>query len=192
MKRIQLERTFQAVPVRETDGDPELLLRMAASIGVGQSWGEVLRSRYVVILGEAGAGKTTEMHLQVENLEQAGEQAFYLEVVALSRHGLRRALDDPDQVDHWRASKDEEAYFFLDSVDEAKLERESIAQALRNLQHDLGQDFVRAQDQVSGHQLHGAYETAQAYTTRGESQGDAQLSYHLADAVDGWDQLTEM
>lgn len=93
--------------------------------GKEQDWQWLLASRLVVILSEAGAGKSAELADQTARLNRDG-YAFFLPIERLCSAPFNEAFDGPQarrRYEAWlRSSKP--AVFFLDSVDEAKLPRD--------------------------------------------------------------------
>jgi hypothetical protein len=71
----------------------------------------------VVILAEAGGGKTEELRDQCWRQKDAGEFAFYATVQDAARDGLSEALSPAERptLDEWRRS-DRPGWFFIDSV----------------------------------------------------------------------------
>ena len=89
--------------------------------GAVQGWRALEESYRVLVLADAGAGKTFEAKDRATKLRAEGANAFFIRIEAIDA-----AFEDgfevgtaADFVD-WLAS-DGEAYFFLDSVDEAQL-----------------------------------------------------------------------
>lgn len=129
---IALNRRF--AKWQEKDAlDPELL----SGLGIpdGQSgWDDLLAKRRVVLLAEAGSGKTVEMTEQARLQTNAGRFAFYVTVEDVGREGLDRALSvgDRSRLLSWRTST-EDAWFLIDSVDEAKLVGVRLEKAVRQL-----------------------------------------------------------
>jgi hypothetical protein len=117
--------------------DPSLRVRYGSSYG-SLGWDDLLAKRRVVVLAEAGSGKTAEMAEQVRMLQQAGRIAFFGTVEDVGVDGLDGALTANDRayLEAWRQSNDK-AWFFIDSVDEAKLNKVSIDRALRRLSDGL-------------------------------------------------------
>jgi hypothetical protein len=102
--------------------------------GGALNWSELLARRRVVLLAEAGSGKTTEMKARAQQQAQAGQFSFYASVEDVGRRGLNQSLRPPDrkQLDDWRSSE-KEGWFFVDSVDEAKHSGVRLQTALRAL-----------------------------------------------------------
>jgi hypothetical protein len=88
----------------------------------GLSWSDVLKKRVVAILGEAGIGKTFEFQHQAARLQQEDKAAFFLSLNQINgEESVLTALDDQaPRFQQWRRSY-EAGYFFLDAVDEARL-----------------------------------------------------------------------
>src|ERR1019366_2412750 len=100
--------------------DPEI--RRAFGLGeTGVGWDEMLLKRRVVILAEAGSGKSTEMAERPRLTDEGPRYAFHATVEDAGRDGLEGALSASGRkhLAAWRTSSDE-AWFFVDSVDEAK------------------------------------------------------------------------
>jgi hypothetical protein len=97
-------------------------------------WSDVLKHRLVVILGEAGSGKTFEFR----NQAIAGDGVFKffvrLDELTSAFNGLPLTTEAAQHFSRWKDSG-ERAVFFLDSVDEAKIHQSS--------------DFHRALDRFS-------------------------------------------
>jgi hypothetical protein len=102
--------------------------------GGALGWDYLLAKRRVVLLAEAGSGKTVEMAEQARLQTEAGRFAFYATVEDVGHDGLESALRAADRtrLATWRTSN-EAAWFFIDSVDEAKLIGVRLEKALRRL-----------------------------------------------------------
>jgi hypothetical protein len=87
-----------------------------------KSWRDVLSNRCSVIISEAGTGKTSELQHQALALRAAGQEAFFCQLELLAKFSFVRAIriGTADDFCRWQDGK-MEGYFFLDSVDEAKL-----------------------------------------------------------------------
>lgn len=99
-------------------------------------WKGLLEERLVVILGEPGSGKSWELRAQHAAMQQRGEFAFLVELERLIDRPLEDALSPEDRMLFLRWKKSQKlAYFFFDSVDEAKIRQHA--------------DFYSALDSVS-------------------------------------------
>ena len=71
--------------------DPDLILRLGGSADL-LSWESISARRRVVILAEAGSGKTVEMREQARRRTEAGQFAFYATLEDVGHDGLDSAL----------------------------------------------------------------------------------------------------
>ena len=141
-----IERTFEDVPegkLKEADQQSFLV-----SLGwpSGTTWQDLLHSRRVLLISEAGAGKTYECGEQARFLRCAGEPAFYVDLSRLAAGSLQDLLDDEEEarLEAWLASQSDVATFFLDSIDELRLSIGSFEQALKRLKKVIARHLSRA------------------------------------------------
>ncbi|MGE8450548.1 MAG: hypothetical protein ACN6OP_08050 [Pseudomonadales bacterium] len=108
-------------------------------------WEQLLLSPRVLIVSEAGAGKTYECRAQHAARWAAGEPAFFFELATLSNTPVNDLLDAEEQkrFDAWRKSQSDVATIFLDSIDELKLTLGSFEQALKRLSRELSGQLGR-------------------------------------------------
>ena len=84
MTYVELSRLF--VAFEPTDLEEEQLrasLWMFGHRDGGQSWDAILADPYVVVLGEAGIGKTAEFEIQSGWHRQQGSQSFFIRTAFL-------------------------------------------------------------------------------------------------------------
>ena len=120
---IELDRKFVAFDEHSQDAErDELLFTLSASLGTEESWEDILRNPCTVVLAEARAGKTTELRAQACKLRSDNEAAFFCRLEILAEASLESALEigTRQEFQSW-AGIDALGYFFLDSVDEARL-----------------------------------------------------------------------
>lgn len=132
---IDLDRRFHPLTDKEL-GDAELLASFGDSdFDFDQSWKDLLKYPRVVLLAEAGAGKTIEMTRAAQRLVDDGKYAFFLPLESLDRDEVHVVFtpDENERFDSWMAHPDAPAWLFLDSVDELKLGRGTLDGALRRL-----------------------------------------------------------
>ncbi|BAI73541.1 hypothetical protein AZL_a00100 (plasmid) [Azospirillum sp. B510] len=137
---VNLDREFIEIGDDKTLGDRSLPFRSRLA-GRGTGWAQVLAHPRVVLLGEAGTGKTTEFEEQRKRCRLGGTPAFFARIENLAVHGLELALEpvsDWDEVQTWNLGE-KRAVFLLDSVDEARLKGQEFRLALRRLAKDLGE-----------------------------------------------------
>lgn len=141
---IQLDRRFLELSETDIERATDRELALIANTKE-RSWEQILEHRCVVILGEAGTGKTTELEQRSGILAASGKAAFSLTVEDLATRGLEGPLTSKVQrrLAEWRDSA-ERGYFFLDAVDEAVLNGHRFKTALTRLEQALGEEIRRA------------------------------------------------
>ena len=141
-----IERTFQNIPEGKLSEADQQSFLVSLGWSRGTTWEDLLRSRRVLMISEAGAGKTHECRSQAQRLWGSGEPAFFIEMAALATGDLRSLLDDDEEarLDAWLSSQSDVATFFLDSIDELKLTLGSFEQALKRLKKGIGSQLSRA------------------------------------------------
>ena len=143
MAYIDLNRSF--VPIKkDKEVDLDIGRYWGKQIGGWLDWGDLLDKSRVVILAEASSGKTTEFKETTKKLRNNGKVAFFIPIEELADEGLEQSLNigDMSLFEDWKHSF-EEGYFFLDSLDEARLNRKSFEKALKRLAQALTQSLKR-------------------------------------------------
>lgn len=109
-------------------------------------WPQLLESRRILLIAEAGAGKTHECREQARKLFEQGEPAFFLRLEEVAAKGIVACLygEKRRRFDAWRASASQRGFFFLDSVDELQLAHADFRDALDRVAHDLEGAEARA------------------------------------------------
>lgn len=141
---VELDRTFLDYS-DELDIEGSAWKSYFAGLSGNLNWEKLLQSRYVVILGEAGSGKTWELEAQTEKIKKIGQIAFFIRIEALANQILSAALDASDLApfSKWQNGIDS-ATFFLDSVDEAKLQKpQAFYDALNALVKGIGPAAIK-------------------------------------------------
>ncbi|WP_202385480.1 NACHT domain-containing protein [Altericroceibacterium endophyticum] len=130
-----IERSFQDIPDDKITEAEQTAFLLDLGWHKGSNWADLLKSKRILIISEAGAGKTYECRTQQQVLWAAGEPAFYVELADLARNNLRELLSHDEEIRFvaWHASQSDVATFFLDSIDELKLSLGSFEQALKRL-----------------------------------------------------------
>ncbi|CDT29075.1 conserved hypothetical protein [Vibrio coralliirubri] len=119
-KYIPLNRQFSPVSKDQKESE-ELEQSLNWGIGITESWDSLLCEYRCVVLAEAGAGKTIEFREKATLLVNEGKPSFFIRIEDIDRQFYDAfEVGDEDTFDAWLASS-EEAWFFLDSVDEARL-----------------------------------------------------------------------
>jgi hypothetical protein len=144
-----IKRTFREIPEGRIDDEIDHWFGAYLGSSNAPGWEKVLESKRILIVTEAGAGKTYECRSQQKKLWDAGEPAFFLELAQLAEDDIRTILssDEERRFDAWVGAQSDVATFFLDSVDELKLTRASFESALKRFGMDLpgksGERFLR-------------------------------------------------
>ena len=115
---VQLIRRF--VPASPHLGEWEFLSSVPG--GKPQGWHEIEGLRRVLILADPGAGKTFEALARAQRIVERGDKAFFVRIEAIDAD-FENSFEVGTAADFsaWLSS-DEQAWFFLDSIDEAQLE----------------------------------------------------------------------
>ncbi len=142
----RIQRQFRDLTDAEITDIEQVSALYRAGWRGGFGWDELLRSKRILIVSEAGAGKTYECRIQRDKLWNAGEPAFFLELSTLALSMVRDMLDQEEEVrfDSWLRSQSEVATFFLDSIDELNLTLGKFDQALKRLSKALEGQIGRA------------------------------------------------
>jgi hypothetical protein len=150
LPHVDLNRTFWRLGDTEKH-DPEALKVYAAFGLEGEDWTKLLERSRVVVLAEAGTGKTHELRETARRLREEGKSAFFCRVEDLAILPLAEALEEGNiaEFDSWCAGQDP-GFFFLDSVDEARLkDSRYFERAIRGLARSLGDGDARARIFIS-------------------------------------------
>jgi len=117
---IQLNRTFSELS--EESGKYDDVEIGGSFTGVRYDWPSLLKEYRVVILSEAGSGKTVEIRNAAQTLREQGKAAFFLrlEHIFTDFESAFEAGSTYEEFQDWLVS-DDDGWFLLDSVDEARL-----------------------------------------------------------------------
>lgn len=147
MPHIPLERTFQDLPKTTRSPLEDGGSYRAARYGSKVDWTALLESDRVLIVSEAGVGKTEECREQARRLWGEGHAAFFIELSGLATESLEDYLIEDEKVERlgqWKSSRDARAYFFLDSIDELRLTMHSFDRTLARFARALDGHIGRA------------------------------------------------
>jgi hypothetical protein len=117
---VQLDRTFHDLALNEDEGKAaEVFSLMRRNKPL--RWPELLEEPRVVLLSEAGSGKTEEVRHVCRDLRAGKNHAFLLRIEHVVRD-FEASFEEgtPEEFQAWIAS-DAAAWLLLDSVDEARL-----------------------------------------------------------------------
>jgi hypothetical protein len=146
---IQLSRTFHQLSESTESNNADAFLSLTGTKPLG--WSELLEERRVVLLSEAGSGKTLEIRNATRQLRSSGQFAFFLRLEHVSRD-FESAFEEGtfEEFERWRKS-DDEGWLLLDSVDEARLREPSdFEAAVRKIGRILGAGRQRVHIVITG------------------------------------------
>lgn len=141
---VPLIRRFTAISPHYQESDVALEdIWTILGRGERSEWGALRDAYRCVILADAGAGKTFELKAEAERVASRGRNAFFIRIEDIDEaFGAAFEVGEPVAFDAWLAGTDE-AWFFLDSVDEVRLEAprafETAIRAFAKRIHDARQ-----------------------------------------------------
>ncbi|CAG1021319.1 hypothetical protein MTYM_00920 [Methylococcales bacterium] len=143
-KYIPLRRQFYPVPRNQEDSESNELLAFWGH-AESNSWDDLHQEYRSVILAAAGAGKTEELRHQAKVLSAQGKLSFFIRIEDVEASFWQAfEIGDETQFQAWLQST-EDAWFFLDSVDEARLDNpRTFEKALRKFAQVIKQSAHRA------------------------------------------------
>ncbi len=149
-KFVTLDRTFHDLPkqVNESD-DTDFSQWFATDRRI--RWPDLIQEYRVIILSEAGSGKTTEIRHSACMLRNEGNSAFFLRLEHIPA-SFEDSFEEGtyEEFVEWLASGNE-GWFFLDSVDEARLRNPSDFElAIRKLSKRISTAKDRAHIVITG------------------------------------------
>jgi len=149
-KYIELHRTFYDLPKQANESD-DIDFSQWLPADKRLCWPDLIKEYRLVILSEAGSGKTSEIRNSASTLRKQGKAAFFLRLEHVSKD-----FEDAFEVGTheaftaWLASS-EEGWFFLDSVDEARLKNpRDFELAIRKLSRQIITAKDRAHIVITG------------------------------------------
>lgn len=123
---VKLDRRFDKFSADINSEAAAMRSYLAALEGgeAGSSWDDLLKHRLVIVLGEPGSGKSEEFRHQADARRRNGQTVFLLELNRLVTEEVAGALGETGFAEfcRWKVGSSE-AIFFLDAVDESKLQR---------------------------------------------------------------------
>ena len=148
---IDVQRRFHDLTEEDLEETESLLAWSEYDFGPAVSWSDLLEDDRVVLLAEAGAGKTMEMTEQAKRLAGEGRFAFFVPLESLDLQPIADLLSvaDEERFKAWKADGRETAWFFLDAVDELKLTDGKLDRALLQLSKAIDGHGHRARAIIS-------------------------------------------
>ena len=148
---VDLQRRFHELTDSELEDTESLLLWSGSEFGPDIGWSELLEYTRVILLAEAGSGKTVEMQQQANRLAGEGRFAFFIPMESLGKGQVTDALSPAEEkrFDQWKSDGRDPAWLFLDAVDELKLTDEKLDRALIQLSKAIDGCLDRARIIIS-------------------------------------------
>jgi hypothetical protein len=139
-KIVELIRRFSPMSSRSKEWD-----FLMSGPGRPKRWHEIEDEFRVLIIADPGAGKTFEAQTRARRIKERGRHAFFIRIEKIDATFDRSfEVGTAAEFAAWLASTDE-AWFFLDSVDEAQLE---TPRALENAVRIFGEKIYAALDRA--------------------------------------------
>ncbi|MDO8329411.1 MAG: hypothetical protein Q7T36_02980 [Fluviicoccus sp.] len=146
---VPLDREFSSVYKSEKEAESgEFLSAWGHAKPI--TWDGMEEKYRCIILAEAGAGKTEELRQRANSLAGEGKVAFFLRIEDIETDFYTAfEIGTEAQFHAWLQSTDE-AWFFLDSVDEARLDHpRAFEKALRRFARGIANGAHRAHIYIS-------------------------------------------
>ena len=150
-KYIDLKRRFRDLTDKELEDTESLVSLGEYGFSLSIGWLELLEYPRVILLAEAGSGKTIEMEEQAKLLVKNGQFAFFVALESLNDEPFIDLLSSDEELlfKKWKAEGSQPCWFFLDSVDELKLHSGTLNRALRHLSRAVDGYIDRARVIIS-------------------------------------------
>ena len=146
---IPLDRQFSLVPKGQDDVEDEESLSYWGRTKY-ETWDELDNEYRSIILAEAGTGKTEELRQRANHLNEQGRPSFFIRIEDIAADFYNAfEIGNEAKFQDWLKSTDE-AWFFLDSVDEARLDNpRDFERALRRFAKGISKSAHRAHIYIS-------------------------------------------
>ncbi len=147
---IELNRTFRDLAISDDEGDEAKMVRLWGR-ETPTRWADLLTEPRVIILAEAGSGKTEEIRHICRRQRLDGEPAFFLRIEHVVEN-FETSFEEgnPEEFEAWIASG-EPGWLFLDSVDEARLrDSKDFERAIRKIGKKIERVLQHAHIVITG------------------------------------------
>ena len=139
---VPVVRRFSPIGPSSSDSDER---QIQAIVGFGRlvTWEQIDKGYRSVIIAEAGAGKTFEMKARATHVEANGQPAFFIRIEDIEEDFVDAfEVGDAETFGQWLGGHTD-AWFYLDSIDEARLENprtfekaiRRFSKAIKDAQH---------------------------------------------------------
>ncbi|MER9262649.1 hypothetical protein [Mesorhizobium sp. M0619] len=147
---IELDRTFRDLAISDDEGDEAKMVRLWER-QTPTRWPDLLKEPRVIMLAEAGSGKTEEIRHVCRRQRQDGKQAFFLRIEHVVED-LETSFEEGslEEFEAWIASG-EPGWLFLDSIDEARLrDPKDFERAIRKIGRKIERILQHAHIVITG------------------------------------------
>jgi hypothetical protein len=147
---IELDRTFRELAISDEDGDEAKMVRLFAR-EASTRWADLLAEPRVIMLAEAGSGKTEEIRHICRRQRAEGKPAFFLRIEhVVDDFETSFEEGDLEEFEAWLGSG-EQGWLFLDSVDEARLrDPKDFERAIRRVGKRIDRALPRTHIVITG------------------------------------------
>lgn len=147
---IELHRTFHELP-KNNSANADVDIRLTSLVGERLHWRDLIKEYRLIILSEAGSGKTFEIRHMASTLQVQGQPAFFLRL-----EHIPEDFEDAFEIGTFQSFEEwlacgEEGWLFLDSVDEARLRNpRDFERAIRKLSNRISTAKERTHVVITG------------------------------------------
>ena len=147
---IELNRTFHELKSEGVESD-DVDFTWIPGLSRSQRWPDLINEYRLIILSEAGSGKTTEILNVARSLRKKNKHAFFLRLEHISADfEVAFEVGAYGAFEEWLKSE-KEGWIFLDSVDEARLRKPGDFElAIRKLSNRIQVALNRAHIVITG------------------------------------------
>ena len=143
-----IHRTFRILSAYEYSSFDENFDSVGNGFTQSLSWNDLYSCNRILLVSEAGTGKTYECKEQASILAETGQPAFYINLSHLAKTDNESELIDDEcrsTFKSWIQSQSEVATFFLDSLDELSLYQPRFEIALTRFKGLIKHQFNKVQ-----------------------------------------------
>jgi hypothetical protein len=147
---IDLDRTFRDLSISDDEGDEAKMVRLWGR-ETPTRWVDLLTEPRVILLAEAGSGKTEEIRHVCRRQRRKGKPAFFLRIEHVVED-FETSFEEGsiEELEAWIASG-EPGWLFLDSVDEARLrDPKDFERAIRKIGKKIERILQHAHIVITG------------------------------------------
>ena len=175
---IQLNRKFSPIKSKQNLDVSNLDYSLATASGEKKIWDNLLVEYRCIILAEAGAGKTKEFEECAKKIQAEGRYSFFIRIEDIDSEFFDAfEVGDESLFNEWLDSADP-AWFFLDSVDEARLkDPRQFEKAIRRFAKKIKPAVRRCHIYISSRPYSWGFESDEKFL-------DKELYYGITDNKD--------